>query len=127
MPDPRARRSSRDSRATSAGAERITGLSRPSRQRLARREATMTDGTRVLGRREFVERLGGGIVVLVSLPGATMFDELLAEAQQRGYPADINAYLHIAEDGRVTFFSGKIEMGQGIVTSLPQMAAEELR
>ena len=87
----------------------------------------MTDGTRVLGRREFVERLGGGIVVFVSLPGATMFDGLLAEAQQRGYPADINAYLHIAEDGRVTFFSGKIEMGQGIVTSLPQMAAEELR
>src|SRR3970040_2301423 len=102
MPDPRARRSSRDSRATSAGAERITGLSRPSRQRLARREGTLTDGTRGIRRGE------------------------LAEAQQRGYPADINAYLHIAEDGRVTFFSGKIEMGQGIVTSLPQMAAEEL-
>jgi isoquinoline 1-oxidoreductase len=39
---------------------------------------------------------------------------------------DLNAYLRIGEDGRVTVFSGKIEMGQGIHTSLAQMAAEEL-
>jgi isoquinoline 1-oxidoreductase len=42
------------------------------------------------------------------------------------YPADFHAYLNIGEDGRVTVFSGKIEMGQGVTTSLAQMAAEEL-
>ncbi|MBE0594237.1 MAG: xanthine dehydrogenase family protein molybdopterin-binding subunit, partial [Gemmatimonadales bacterium] len=45
---------------------------------------------------------------------------------RRSYPEDINAYLHIAEDGRITLYSGKIEMGQGVMTSLTQMAAEDL-
>jgi nicotinate dehydrogenase subunit B len=40
--------------------------------------------------------------------------------------ADFNAFLRIGEDGRVTCFTGKIEMGQGPITSLPQMLAEEL-
>jgi isoquinoline 1-oxidoreductase len=32
----------------------------------------------------------------------------------------------IGEDGTVTCYTGKIEMGQGIITSLPQMMADEL-
>jgi CO/xanthine dehydrogenase Mo-binding subunit len=80
-----------------------------------------------MDRREFTKRLGGGIFVLVSLPGRNPLESLFDGVQQRGYPTDINAYLHIAEDGTVTFFSGKIEMGQGVMTSLTQMAAEELR
>jgi len=76
-----------------------------------------------LDRRGFVKALGGGILILVSAPALGCS----AEAQ-RGpqYPSDINAYLHIAADGKVTLFSGKIEMGQGIMTSLAQEAAEEL-
>ena len=42
------------------------------------------------------------------------------------YPEDLNAYLRIGEDGRVTVFTGKIEMGQGVMTSQAQMVAEEL-
>ncbi len=84
----------------------------------------MSDAMR-LDRRDFVKVLGGGVLVLVSLPSAGAWEE--AEAQQRrGYPTDVNAYLHIAADGKVTLFSGKIEMGQGVMTSLTQMAAEEL-
>jgi isoquinoline 1-oxidoreductase len=71
-------------------------------------------------RRAFLKLVGGGIVVLVRLRPES------ALAQGRSYPTDINAYLRIDEDGRVTVFSGKIEMGQGIHTSLAQMAAEEL-
>ena len=71
------------------------------------------------GRRTFLKRLGG-IVVLVRFAPRTLL------AQGRGYPTDVNAYLHIGEDGRVTVFSGKIEMGQGVMTSLAQMAAEDL-
>ncbi len=41
-------------------------------------------------------------------------------------PSDFNAFLRIGEDGRVTCYTGKIEMGQGPITSLPQMLAEEL-
>jgi len=86
----------------------------------------MSDMTR-MDRREFVKLLGGGIVVVVNLGPLTLIDSRAAEELQRGYPEDINAYLHIAEDGKVTLFSGKIEMGQGVMTSLTQMAAEDLR
>lgn len=80
-----------------------------------------------IDRREFLSILGGGIVVLVQLPMTSVLEgRELAARQRRGYPEDINAYLHIAEDGSVTLYSGKIEMGQGIMTSLTQMAAEEL-
>jgi isoquinoline 1-oxidoreductase len=71
-------------------------------------------------RRSFCKLLGGGIVILITAKPAKMF------AQRRGYPEDLNAYLRIDENGGVTLFSGKIEMGQGIHTSLAQMAAEEL-
>lgn len=74
-----------------------------------------------VSRRTFCRLLGGGIVVLVSTSPAD-----LLFGQQRRYPEDLNAYLRIDEDGKVTLFSGKIEMGQGVHTSLAQMAAEEL-
>ena len=80
-------------------------------------------------RRDFLKRLGGGIVICVA-----MGEFLAAQAQEggrgrgfgRGLPTDFNAFLRIGEDGRVTGFTGKIEMGQGPITSLPQMLAEEL-
>ncbi len=81
---------------------------------------------RPMDRREFVKLLGGGIVVVVNLGPLTLFNSRDPLDFQRGYPEDINAYLHIAEDGKVTLFSGKIEMGQGVMTSLTQMAAEDL-
>ena len=70
-------------------------------------------------RRTFCKLLGGGIVVLIVQPRLLL-------GQRTNYPADPNAYLRIDENGRVTLFSGKIEMGQGVHTSLAQMAAEEL-
>jgi isoquinoline 1-oxidoreductase len=85
----------------------------------------MTDLAR-MDRREFVTLVGGGIVVVVSVPFADLWDVLERQGQQRGYPEDVNAYLHIAADGKITLYSGKIEMGQGVMTSLSQMAAEEL-
>ncbi|MBI4915873.1 MAG: xanthine dehydrogenase family protein molybdopterin-binding subunit [Acidobacteria bacterium] len=76
-----------------------------------------------IDRREFIKVVGGGVVVLVGMgPSA-----LLAQDRRRVYPEDLNAYLRIGEDGRVTVFTGKIEMGQGVMTSQAQMVAEELR
>ena len=42
-------------------------------------------------------------------------------------PGEIGAWLHIGEDGRVTVYTGKVEVGQNIRTSLAQVVAEELR
>jgi len=74
-----------------------------------------------MDRRSFLKLFGGGVVVFVSLG-----PEALLAQQRRGYPSDFNAYLRIGEDGRVTVFSGKIEMGQGVMTSQAQMVAEDL-
>jgi nicotinate dehydrogenase subunit B len=75
-----------------------------------------------MSRRTFFKLAGGGIVVFVGL------GPLAAHSQdaRRLYPEDFNAYLVIGENGRVTVFSGKIEMGQGVLTSQAQMVAEEL-
>jgi isoquinoline 1-oxidoreductase len=75
-----------------------------------------------LDRRSFFQLVGGGVVVLVGLGP----DLLLAQDAKRLYPEDFNAYLVVGENGRVTVFSGKIEMGQGVMTSQAQMLAEEL-
>jgi nicotinate dehydrogenase subunit B len=76
-------------------------------------------------RRGFLQAAGGGIVVYFTI------GDSLSLAQERGfrqaqYPTDFNAYVRIGEDGRVTCMVGKIEMGQGIITGLAQMCAEEL-
>ena len=76
-------------------------------------------------RRSFVQLLGGGIFIFFT-PWRSL-DLLAAPAEQaRSLPKDYNAFLHIAEDGTVTCYTGKIEMGQGIITSLAMEMAEEL-
>ncbi len=75
-----------------------------------------------LSRRKFLKTLGGGLVIAVSISDFS----LLYGAVSQDMPTDINAYLRVGEDGMVTCFTGKIEMGQGVTTSLAQMMAEEL-
>ncbi len=89
-------------------------------------EYTMFDdengrGLGPLDRREFLKLMGGGIVVFFAVG-----DPSALAQRGGGYPEDLNAYLRIGEDGRVSCFTGKIEMGQGVHTSLAQMLAEEL-
>ncbi len=74
-------------------------------------------------RRSFLKRVGGGVVVLFATP--VRFSLADNGAPTQAEPA-FNAYLRIGADGRVTCFTGKIEMGQGVITSLPQMLADEL-
>jgi len=76
-----------------------------------------------LGRRGFLKLMGGGVTILFSV--GDLF-ALQQRRRERSYPDDFNAYLQIKEDGRVSCFTGKIEMGQGIYTSFAQMVAEEL-
>ena len=74
-------------------------------------------------RRDFLKLIGGGIIVFFTSDTTDLFGQ---EVRGPSYPTDFNAYLRIAEDGKVTVFSGKIEMGQGVITSLAQEAADEL-
>ena len=79
-----------------------------------------------LTRRDFATALGG-IVLSFSLAPR------LASAQERArLPGSLDtnrmldAWMRIGADGKVTVFTGKVELGQGIVTALAQIAAEEL-
>ena len=76
-----------------------------------------------LDRRDFLKRMGGGLLITFSLKDYPLLfgSEFLQEEQP-----DLNAYLRIAEDDRVSLYTGKIEMGQGVITSLGQMLADEL-
>ena len=73
-----------------------------------------------INRRDFLARTGGGILILFTL------GDTLEAMQRRSLPDDFNAFLRIGEDGRVQCLTGKIEMGQGVITSLGMMLADEL-
>ena len=82
-------------------------------------------------RRDFLKGLASGLVIWVALKDSSLFGAEESEAAKAfsvrpRVPTDFNAFLRIGEDGRVTCFTGKIEMGQGPITSLPQMLAEDL-
>ena len=80
-----------------------------------------------VSRRKFLKIFGGGIVVTVSANDLLALQEAPVQRQfGRPLPDDFNAFLRVGEDGRVACFTGKIEMGQGVVTSLAQMLADEL-
>jgi CO/xanthine dehydrogenase Mo-binding subunit len=79
-----------------------------------------------LDRREFLRLCGGGLLVVFS--GAVG-----AQESGRGgwghheLPQEVSAWIHVGADGKVTVYTGKVEVGQNIRTSLAQSVAEELR
>ncbi len=89
------------------------------------KELTQSAESSGLKRRSFIQLLGGGIFIFFN--SWSVFDLLgCTPEQRRSLPQDYNAFLLIAEDGTVNCYTGKIEMGQGIITSLAQMMADEL-
>jgi nicotinate dehydrogenase subunit B len=90
-------------------------------------DASETGPVLPVDRRQFLKLVGGGIVVCFTIPSSLAIQE--GERRRGGgqeLPQDFNTFLKIGEDGRVTGFTGKIEMGQGAMTSLAQMLADEL-
>ena len=84
-----------------------------------------------LQRRDFFKTLGAGLLVACVLKDAFAFQEsgggrrrFMGEEQ---LPRQISAWLYIGENGTVTGYTGKVEIGQNIRTSLSQAIAEELR
>ena len=80
-----------------------------------------------LERRDFMRifaALGGGLMV-ASIPETAAGQESGRGGQQTA-SADLAAWIHVGEDGRVTGYTGKTEIGQNIRTSLAQAIADEL-
>jgi nicotinate dehydrogenase subunit B len=82
-----------------------------------------------LNRRGFFRVIGGGLVVACVFQDSLALQESGRSHSQFGerLPQDVAAWLHIGEDGVVTVYTGKVEVGQNIRTSLTQAVAEELR
>ncbi|HXJ37972.1 MAG TPA: molybdopterin cofactor-binding domain-containing protein, partial [Bryobacteraceae bacterium] len=69
-------------------------------------------------------RTSAGLMLGLVLPGSKT---LLAQGSGRGQAAlNPNAYIHVAPDNTVNLIIVKAEMGQGTVTSLSQLLADEL-
>src|SRR2546429_3150549 len=81
----------------------------------------------VVNRRDFLKTGAAGGVALVigfHLSPAALADQ--AQDQEKKTPNPFDAWVRITPDNRVTLILGKSEMGQGIMTALPMILAEEL-
>jgi isoquinoline 1-oxidoreductase len=93
---------------------------------LVRTNSPSLRGISELDRRDFLKVLGGGLLICLTHTSSW------AQESGRAFgghelPKDLSAWLHIAADGRVKVFTGKVEVGQNIRTSLAQLVAEELK
>ena len=78
-----------------------------------------------LSRRGFFAVAGSGLFVFFGADLDAFQEPARLPGRQAG-PTDFNAYLRIGADGRVTCLVGKVELGQGSMTALAQLLAEEL-
>src|SRR5437667_10333376 len=80
-----------------------------------------------LNRRDLFRIVGAGVIV------AFLLDKVEAQRPKGGrrpggaQPRELGAWLHIAADSKVTVYTGKVEVGQNIRTSLTQVGADDLR
>jgi len=75
-------------------------------------------------RRQFAAGLGAVVVAFSLDPKLARGQEQLPGGLQNNRRLD--AWIRINADGGATVFTGKVELGQGILTALAQIAAEEL-
>lgn len=75
-------------------------------------------------RRRFMQ-VGGAVVVAFSFPGLTMAQTSTPKNKLALYEG-LDSWLAIGQDGNVTVFCGKVELGTGVTTGLSQIVAEEL-
>jgi len=80
------------------------------------------------GRRNFFKFLSAGIVVACAASRTAGSQETggVRHNSEDDLPGEIDAWLHIDAHGGITVFTGKVEVGQNIRTSLSQAVSEEL-
>jgi nicotinate dehydrogenase subunit B len=78
----------------------------------------------IFNRRQFSTGLGALVVAFSLDPKRAIAQERLPGSLQTNRKLD--GWIRINADGTATVFTGKVELGQGILTALKQIAAEEL-
>jgi nicotinate dehydrogenase subunit B len=84
--------------------------------------------TAQLSRRAFLEA-GGALVITFGLPARGSAQRLASGGGALGKTLDaseIDGFISVHADSRVTIYCGKVDLGQGLRIAIPQMAAEEL-
>jgi nicotinate dehydrogenase subunit B len=83
--------------------------------------------TMELSRRQFLKGTGALIVSFNLFPTASdLFAQATTGPGSEPDPTLLDSWLAIAQDGTVTVFSGKVDLGTGVETALAQIVAEEL-
>ncbi|MFL9878806.1 molybdopterin-dependent oxidoreductase [Herbaspirillum rhizosphaerae] len=89
-----------------------------------------------MSRRQLL-KAGGALVVTLALPlSARATEQVLRDKRGNAQPhalldktldvSAVDGFIAIHQDGTVTLFSGKVDLGQGLRIAIRQMAAEEL-
>ena len=83
-----------------------------------------------MNRRDFLKKSSGALVVAFSSVGS-MRDVVFAQGPQAGRfdgpgTPQLDSWVAIGADGKVTAYTGKVELGHGLYTSQTQLVAEEL-
>ena len=84
-----------------------------------------------LDRRSFLKITGvagGGFVIASVCPAALAAVSAASEDADEALvvTSELNAFIKVSSDGKITIYSANAEMGQGIKTALPMIIAEEL-
>ena len=78
-----------------------------------------------VSRRNFLKGAGvatGGLVISVALPTNVLAQKGIMQDSN----TELNAFIHLAENGDTVIYCGRCEMGQGISTALPAAVADEM-
>ncbi|MBT1707883.1 molybdopterin-dependent oxidoreductase [Fulvivirgaceae bacterium PWU5] len=85
--------------------------------------------TSTISRRNFLKlsAMGGAMLSLgFYVPSAGKEATIVKTTEAEGFGVELNAWIHIDTSGKVTIFSHRAEMGQGVYQAIPQIIAEEL-
>ena len=82
--------------------------------------------TALLTRRDFAKAAGALVVAFSISPRLTLAQGAARLPGSLENNRRLDAWIRIDPEGTVTVFTGKVELGQGAVTALAQIAAEEL-
>src|SRR5215510_3692814 len=78
-------------------------------------------------RRQFLKGTGALIVSFNLFPPATdLFAQVIESTGNAPDPTQLDSWIAVRQDGTITVFTSKVELGTGIETALAQIAAEEL-
>jgi isoquinoline 1-oxidoreductase beta subunit len=84
---------------------------------------------KILSRRDFLASgaaAGGGLLVAIATPPISLANAIVGDLPDQDWVFEPNAYIRIGTDGRIILTIGKSEMGQGTLTGISQLVADEL-